>query len=150
VFAAIPAGWAFGFIFFAGLFGCGYLSDIAALEALVAGLTDNTRITRTRAVWLVSLLVFICAIPPSINNNIFLTWDLTFGSGMQTLGSLLAVLTIGWCVNRSQALAELSSHGEHPVPPWLFGWIRYGIPAAILSVGLWWLVTSVFNITQAV
>ena len=88
VFAAIPLGWLFGLLFFAGLFGAGYLSDVAAFEVLVAGLTDNTRLTRTRAVWLMSAAVFVIAIPPTINNAIFVPWDLTFGSGMQTLGAL--------------------------------------------------------------
>jgi len=48
VFAAIPAGWLFGFLFFAGLVGAGYLSDVASFETLVAGLTDNTRLNRRR------------------------------------------------------------------------------------------------------
>ena len=69
VFAAIPLGWLFGLLFFAGLFGAGYLSDIAAFEVLVAGLTDNTRVTRTRAVWLMSAAVFVISIPPTINNG---------------------------------------------------------------------------------
>jgi NSS family neurotransmitter:Na+ symporter len=112
---------------------------------LVAGLTDNTRLTRRRAVWIVSLACFVLAIPPSINNAIFVPWDLTFGSGMQTLGSLLAVLTIGWCVKRSAALKELSGGDAPPIAPWLFYWIRFGIPAAILSVGLYWLLTEVFG-----
>ena len=142
IFAAIPFGWLFGFLFFAGLFGAAYLSDVAAFEVLVAGLTDNTRVTRTRAVWIMSAVVFLLAIPPSINNRIFIPWDLTFGSGMQTLGSLLAVVTIGWCVNRS---AALGAEGGAGVPAWLFYWIRFGIPAAILSVGVWWLMTSVFG-----
>jgi NSS family neurotransmitter:Na+ symporter len=144
VFASIPLGWLFGFLFFAGLFGAAYLSDVAAFEVLVAGLTDNTRLTRTRAVWVMAAVVFLLAIPPSINNGIFVPWDLTFGSGMQTLGSLLAVVTIGWCVNRSTALKALAGEGG-AVPAWLFYWIRFGIPAAILSVGIWWLMTSVFG-----
>jgi NSS family neurotransmitter:Na+ symporter len=145
VFAAISFGWLFGFLFFAGLFGAAYLSDVAAFEVLVAGLTDNTRVTRTRAVWIMSGVVFLLAIPPSINNRIFIPWDLTFGSGMQTLGSLLAVLTIGWCMHRSVALKALGAEGGAPVPAWLFYWIRFGIPAAILSVGVWWLMTAVFG-----
>jgi neurotransmitter:Na+ symporter, NSS family len=149
VFAGMPAGWAFGFLFFAGLFGAAYLSDVAAFEALVAGLTDNTRITRTRAVWLTAAAVFVIAIPPSINNAIFFPWDLTFGSGIQTLGSLVAVLTVGWCMNRSAALKELGANGE-PVPAWLFYWIRFGIPVAILTVGVWWLLTSVLGTVKAV
>ena len=51
VFDRMPVGWVFGVLFFVGLFGAGYLSDIAAFEVLIAGLTDNTRISRTRAVW---------------------------------------------------------------------------------------------------
>lgn len=132
------------------MFGAGYLSDVAAFEVLVAGLTDNTRLTRTRAVWTMSTVVFVLAIPPSINNRIFVPWDLTFGSGMQTLGSLLAVVTLGWCVNRSAALAELSSHGTRQVPVWLFYWIRFGIPVAIVAVGVWWLMTSVLGAATAV
>lgn len=149
VFAGMPAGWVFGVLFFAGLFGAAYLSDVAAFEALVAGLTDNTRITRTRAVWLASAVVFVIAIPPMINNAIFFPWDLTFGSGMQTFGSLVAVLTVGWCMNRSAALRELGARGE-PVPAWLFYWIRFGIPVAILTVGVWWLLTSVLGTVKAV
>jgi NSS family neurotransmitter:Na+ symporter len=150
VFAAIPAGWLFGFLFFAGLFGAGYLSDVGAIEVLVAGLTDNTRLTRKRAVWVMSAACFVLAIPPTINNAIFVPWDLTFGSGMQTLGSLLAVLTVGWCMLRSATLKELAGRGERPVPMWLFYWIRFGIPAAILTVGIWWLLTSVFGTVQGV
>ena len=145
VFATIPMGWFFGFLFFAGLFGAGYLSDVAAFEVLVAGVTDNTAISRKRAVWIMAGVVFLLSIPPSINNAIFIPWDLTFGSGMQTLGALMAVITLGWCVNRSAALKALAGEGGAPVPAWLFYWIRFGIPAAILSVGVWWLLTSVFG-----
>jgi NSS family neurotransmitter:Na+ symporter len=150
VFAAIPLGSVFGLLFFIALFGAGYLSDVGAVEALVAGLTDNTRLSRKQAVWITSAVVFVLAIPPSINNGIFVPWDLTFGSGMQTLGSLLAVITFGWCVNRSAALEELASRGERPAPAWLFYWIRFGIPAAILVIGVWWLLTSVFGAVTSV
>ena len=146
VFDQLPIGWLFGFLFYASLFGAGYLSDIAAVETLTVSLTDSKRLTRTRAVWIVSAAVFVLSIPPSINMGIFGVWDLTFGSGMQTLGSLLAVVTFGWCIHRSAALAELMRSGERPVPIWLFYWIRFGIPAAIVSVGVWWLLTSVLGV----
>jgi len=149
VFEALPGGWIFGALLFLGLMGAGYLSDIGAFEVLVAGLTDNTRIGRTAAVWMISAAVFLIAIPPSINNAIFVPWDLTFGSGMQTLGCLLAVLTVGWCMHRATALEQLSRAGGPPVPAWLIHWIRFGIPAAILSVGVWWLLTSVFGVATA-
>jgi len=150
VFAALPVGWIFGSLFFLGLMGAGYLSNVGAFEVLAAGLTDNTQLSRARAVWLISAAVFLVAIPPSINNAIFIPWDLTFGSGMQTLGCLLAVITVGWCMQRSTALAAMAREGGPPVPVWLIYWIRFGIPTAILSVGIWWLLTSVFNVAKAV
>jgi NSS family neurotransmitter:Na+ symporter len=150
VFAAIPMGWLFGLLFFVGLAGAGYLSDVAAFEVLVAGLTDNTRLTRTRAVWAMAAAVFLIAIPPIINNEIFVPWDLTFGSGMQTLGALFAVICVGWCMHRSAALAALSAEGSRPVPVWLYYWIRFGIPAGILIVGIWWLLSSVIGVVRAV
>jgi SNF family Na+-dependent transporter len=68
---------------------------------------------------------------------------------MQTLGALMAVVTLAWFLDRGKALAELSSQGERPVPPWLFYWIRFGVPIAILAVGIWWLMTSVIGVTAA-
>jgi len=117
---------------------------------LVAGLTDNTRFTRRQAVWWMSAACFILAIPPSINNAIFIPWDLTFGSGMQTLGSLLAVITVAWCMNRAAALRELFGAGRQPVPMWVFYWIKFGIPVVILGVGIYWLLTQVFRIVSGV
>lgn len=149
VFAEMPVGWLFGFLFFVGLLGAGYLSDIAAFEVLVAGLTDNTRLTRQRAVWVMAAVVLLLSIPPSINNAIFVPWDLTFGSGMQTLGAFMAVVTFAWCLDRGAALAELSSGGRRHIPLWLIYWIRFGVPAAILTVGIWWLMTAVLGAATA-
>jgi NSS family neurotransmitter:Na+ symporter len=142
VFESMPLGRLFGLLFYVGLLGAAWLSAIAAFEVLVAGLTDNTTIGRKRAVWIMAAAVFLLAIPPSINNRIFVPWDLTFGSGMQTLGALMAVIAVGWCLNRSALLQELNSGGSS-VPPWLIHWIRYGIPLVILAVGIWWFTTSV-------
>jgi NSS family neurotransmitter:Na+ symporter len=142
VFAAIPLGWLFGLLFFVGLLGAGYLSGLAAFEVLVAGLTDNTKLGRRSAVWLVAIVVFVVAIPPMLNNRVFVPWDLTFGSGMQTLGALVAAVTVGWAMQRSEAIRALSAGSERPVPEWLYFWIRWVIPGALLMVGVWWLLTE--------
>jgi len=145
-FDMMPAGWLFGLLFFLGLFGAAYLSDVAALEVLVGGIVDNTRLERKKAVILTCLIVFVLAIPPMINFKIFLPWDLTFGSGMQALGSLLAVITAVWCLKRADALKELSAGRGKPFPVFLYWWMRIVVPSAILFVGINWLLESVFKI----
>jgi len=152
VFGRIPAGAVFGTLFFLALFGGAYLSDVAALEVLVAGVTDNTGIGRSRAVTLTTVVVFAFALPPMINMNVFTPWDLTFGSGFQTLGALLSVVAVGWALDRSEVLRQLAAGEDGPrrrrVPTlWLYYWLRFVIPAAILAVGAWWLLRDVLGVT---
>ncbi len=138
-FDQMPVGWLFGFLFFVGLFGAAFLSDVAAFEVLVGGLIDNTRLERKKAVILACAVVFVLSVPPMINYRIFIPWDLTFGSGMQALGSLLAVVTAVWCIRRAAVLEELSVGGRRLFPRWLFWWLRLAVPVAILIVGINWL-----------
>ncbi len=145
-FSKMPAGWVFGTLFFFGLFGAAFLSDIAAFEVLVGGITDNTKISRKKAVWGASFIVFILAVPPMINFKIFIPWDLTFGSGMQVFGSFLAMLTAVWFIKRIELLNELSKGQKKPVPKFFYLWMKFVVPAAILFVGINWLLESVFHI----
>jgi NSS family neurotransmitter:Na+ symporter len=138
VFAAIPLGSLVGFLFFGALAGAAFLSSVAAFEVLVAGLTDNTRLTRRVAIGLVCGAVLLLSLPPTVNLRVFIPWDLAFGSGMQTLGALLAAVTVGWCLLRADALRQLGS-------VWLYRWVRYVIPAAILAVGAWWVARDVLG-----
>lgn len=138
-FSLMPAGQFFAFLFFMGLFGAAVLSVVAAYEVIVVGITDNTRMTRKQAICLVCVIVFVLSLPPMINLKIFVPWDLFFGSGMQTLGAFLAVVTCVWCIKRSEALKELSRGSQKAFPVFLYWWMRIVIPAAILFVGINWL-----------
>lgn len=149
VFDAIPGGALFGLLFFGGLLGAAYLSSVAGLEVLVTGLDDHGIMPRSRAIPLVLAVVWIISLPPTINERIFVTWDLIFGSGMQTLGALVAAITVGWCLNRASLLEQLNTGSHRKVSSGLIFHIRYGIPAAIALVGVWWLLTSVAGVIQA-
>lgn len=145
-FTMMPLGGLFGFLFFIGLFGAAFLSDVAAFEVLVGGITDNTRAERKKSVRIVCATVFVLAIPPMINFKIFIPWDLAFGSGMQALGSLLAVVTAVWSTRKSKALKELSEGMARPFPVFLYWWMRIVVPIAILFVGINWILESVFQV----
>jgi len=135
-FQQIPLGGLFGLLFFAGLFGAAFLSAVAALEVLVGGIVDNTVLQRKAAVFLACSIVLVLAIPPMINMKIFFPWDLTFGSGMQTLGAFLSVATTAWCIKRSEALKQLASATAQPFHHVLYWWMRVVIPACVLFVGM--------------
>lgn len=148
VFAQMPGGGLFGTLFFIGLFGAAYLSDVAAFEVLIAGLVDNTTLTRPRAVRLMAAIVGAVALVPMLNLEIFVVWDLTFGSGMQAFGALMSVLTAGWCLGRASLLEQLDDAG--PARTLLVVWLRFVIPCVMLTVALWWLLTDVLGVVSAV
>jgi NSS family neurotransmitter:Na+ symporter len=147
-FDSMPGGAVFGLMFFLALAGGALLSDIAAFEVVVTGLTDNTGLTRRRAIWTMAAVVVLLALAPMMSMAVFVPWDLTFGSGMQTLGALIAVVTVGWSFSRGDAIRELA--GEAWWGGALFAWVRYVIPTAILLVGVWWLLTELLGAVDAV
>jgi len=146
-FDAMPAGALFGVLFFLTLAGGALLSDIAAFEVVITGLTDNTGLSRRRAIWTMAAVVLVLSLAPMVNMRVFVPWDLTFGSGMQTLGALIAVVTVGWAFKRGEAIRELA--GEAPWGKFLFFWVRYVIPAAIVLVGVWWFLTDLLGALEA-
>ncbi len=149
VFDAMPAGRIFALLFFAGLFCAALLSAIAALEVAIAGVTDNTRLGRTRATLLLAALVLLLSLPPTLNLRVFVPWDLAFGSGLQTFGALFAVLAFGWAIDRGRALREIARRDRDPLVRALFVWIRFVVPGGILLVLVWWLLTDVLRIVGA-
>lgn len=132
-----------GAVFFAALAAVAFLSALAALEVLIAGLTDNTGLSRRRATAWMTGAVMVAAVPPMLNMRVFVPWDLTFGSGMQTLGALVAAVTFGWALNRGAALRELAGEGAEGSARLLYLWVRWVIPGAILAVGAWWVASQV-------
>ncbi len=145
-FDAMPGGAIFGLLFFLALAGGALLSDIAAFEVVVTGLTDNTRMSRRRAVWTMATVVLVLSLAPMMSMRVFVPWDLTFGSGMQTLGALAAVVTVGWSFRRGDAIRELA--GNAPWGGLLYAWVRYVIPTAIVLVGVWWLLTDLLGAVE--
>lgn len=149
VFDRVPLGWMFGLVFFVALGGAAFLSAIAALEVLVAGLVDNLQLSRRRATWIMTGAVFVLAVPPMLNMRVFVPWDLTFGAGMQTLGALTAAVTFGWALDRGTALAQLGGDPPGRLSHFLRMWIRFVIPGAMLAVGAWWVLTDLLGVVGA-
>lgn len=150
VFAQLPAGWVFGALFFWGLAGAALLSGIAAFEVLVAGFTDVLGWTRRRATWTVYAGSLVLAMPPMISLKVFVPWDLTFGSGGQTLGALVAVVTVGWVMKRATLLEQIAGPDASAADRALVRWLRWVVPSAVMAAAIWWLLTDVLGAVQGV
>ncbi|GMV05868.1 MAG: sodium-dependent transporter [Gemmatimonadota bacterium] len=150
LFQRLPAGWVFGTLFYGALGGAALLSGIAAFEVLVAGLSDAWGWSRRRSVWTLGVAALLLALPPMTNLAVFVPWDLTFGSGGQTLGAVVAVVTVGWCMRRADLLAQLGGADPARLDRFLVAWLRWFIPFAVAGAAAWWLLTDVLGAVQGV
>jgi NSS family neurotransmitter:Na+ symporter len=140
IFGQIPAGALFATLFFALLFFAAFLSDVAAVEVLVAGAVDVFHWPRVRAIVVFCALEMGFAIVPMMSLDYLLKSDLFWGSTMQPVGSALTLIGLAWVVGLSRSLEEANRGSDGPLVGRLwFYWIKYVIPtgiAVILFLGL--------------
>ena len=112
------------------------LSIICTFDAIVSGLADLTREHFSQGQWTATIGIMVTGVmfPIAMNPHWIGTLDLVFGSGMFMLGSLLAVVGLGWglgeAVIRSQIRVGLSPRMED----WMAWWIKYVVPAALAII----------------
>jgi len=94
--------------------------------------------------------MYAAALIPMVNQEIFIVWDLTFASGTMTAGGLIAVLTVGWVLNREVTLRELASGTGAGEPGRRFRillfWIRWVIPAGFTLLIAWWVARDLLGL----
>ena len=135
IFAQMPGGVFFAIAFFGLLFFAAFLSDVAALEVLVAAATDELHIPRPRAIAIFCILTLALGSVGMVSLDYILKSDLVWGSIMQPVGSALTLLALGWVVGQGRALeaANEGNDGSAVGGVWLF-WIKWVIPAGITVI----------------
>jgi NSS family neurotransmitter:Na+ symporter len=136
LFAVMPGGRYLATLFLLAWAMVSMLTMVATFDAVISGLSDLTRERFSRGRW-TGLLTFAVAatmLPIAFNTHWIGTLDLVFGSGMFMLGSLLAVLGIGWGLGRGVLSEQLGPGLPPALERWLIGWVRYVVPLALSAI----------------
>ncbi len=154
VFAEMPAGSFFGFLFFLLLSIAALTSAISLLEVVVAWLVDEKGWTRARASILMGIIIFLAGIPTSLGYNVlggfsFLGMDLLdtydwFANALfLPIGGLLTAIFVGyvWQAKRAQEFAN-NPPGSIRIGEWYGVLIRYIVPLAIVVVLIFGLIDT--------
>ncbi|MDF2890103.1 MAG: sodium:neurotransmitter symporter [Clostridia bacterium] len=148
VFDKMPLGWIFGTLFFILVLFAALTSSISLLEVTVAYMQDHHKWGRTKAVIVLSLLMFLISIPASLSmgilsnvqilgNNLF-DFLVLISDILLPLGGLLMCIFIGYVWGMDKALAEITNNGKFPFKLKGF-WtimIKYIAPLAVIVVFL--------------
>ena len=133
VFQQMSGGAWFGAMFFGSVFVVALLSQMAAYEVVVGALAGRMGWSRKWCVVITVTTSCVLAIPALRSIRYIESSDMIWGSTMQPVGALFAVVALVWCGIRGQALSEIRRESRLPVPNWLFYWIKFGIPIGIVS-----------------
>ena len=115
LFSVMPGGRLLGSGFLLALTLIAFLSALGALEAIVGSISDQLRIKSGRNRVIVAVLFVEAAVmlPSSLDPDIVGTLDLIFGSGMQMLGSMIAVVTVAWKIGRLKTKLQIFGSAQY-------------------------------------
>jgi len=134
LFAVMPAGRLLGTLFLGALVLIAFLSSLAALQVLSGALVEFFGLARKKAIGLVVVGQALVILPIAL----FPVWigrlDMIFGSGMQLLGSGLALLALTYGLGRARVIKEIYGDQSGPIPAIGYFWLRVVIPLSLLVV----------------
>jgi NSS family neurotransmitter:Na+ symporter len=149
LFDALPGGHLFGAAFFVLLTVAALTSTISLLEVPVSHLIDGRGWTRKRAVWTITAVTALLAIPSALSNGAssalsalpvvgmsFLDLMATIWNEMALpIGGFLLAIFVGWVWKVPEALTELNAEGTRMPFAGLWAFlIRFVCPLAILLI----------------
>jgi len=131
MFSEIPAGRFIGTAFLIGLWMMAFLSTVAAFQVIVAALTDSFNLSLTKAALIVGCVEAVLMLPSALNPDIIGTLDLVFGSGMQMLGSGLAIVALFWGCDKAVAATQIFGGKTDGIRRLYLLWLRWVVPATL-------------------
>ena len=145
LFQRLPYGQIIGSLFLLALFAVTFISSLAAIEVLIAGIGDSfaKNLSRKRLALYIIMAISVILIPITIKPSIIGTLDLIFGSGMQVLGSLLALLAVAWGQKRAKMLKSIFGEINKKWHILYYYWIKYCLPAVLLSVFIGYIISKI-------
>ena len=147
VFAQMPFGAFFAFLFFLLLAIAALTSAVSILEVVVAYFVDDRGVSRKSAAVIIGFVIFLLGIPSSLSmgvmgdvkiiagKNFFDLMDFISSSLLLPIGGLFISLFVGWVV-WGKAQEEIAAHNGI-IPIWVGAWgviVKFIAPIAIAFI----------------
>ncbi len=152
VFAAMPGGQIFGFIFFGLLFLAAVTSSLSQIQPSVAFIEEYWNLSRKQSISLIAVLVFVGSLIVLWFTGDGLiamdTMDFFFGTLLLYLVCLSLLMVFNFVWNRKDAEIELNT-GALITPPKVFYFImKWVTPSILIFTFLAWLYQNIFGATS--
>ncbi|MEM4486189.1 MAG: sodium-dependent transporter [Zestosphaera sp.] len=141
VFKLIPGGMIFAALFFFALFLVAILSAVPGFEIVIDAFREWFGWSRKRTTIFMLVLEFLLGLPTMLDVNFITYNDIFWGSTMLPIGSLIAIITFTWVLDRSKAFEELHKGSKIKFDGLLgaviYNWLKYVVPIFMILVLIW-------------
>lgn len=134
VFSLMPGGQVLGIFFLTALLFVAFLSSLAVMELYFRMVHEQTGYSEKKALGITALAQGLLMVPCALFPEIIGTLDLIFGSGMQMLGSCVAMLAITYGLGRTKFMKAVFEGRHSPIGAKLYVWMKWVIPTALIFV----------------
>ena len=144
LFSVMEGGRILGSGFLLALCFIAFLSAVGTLEAVVGSISEELKLRSSRRIVILIILLIEAAImlPSALDPDLIGVLDLIFGSGMQMLGSAIAVTTVAWGLGRLVTKAQIFGSVDRPWHDTYFAWVKWVVPGVIFIVLINYLVSN--------
>ena len=139
IFANIPMGQLFGFLWFTLLFFAGLTSSVAITQPVIAFLEDEFRLSRNVSVISTMLILFGVAHVPVFLGSALDEMDFWAGTFFVVIFALVEVVIFFWAFGPKRAWKEINRGAIVRVPRFFFPIMRFITPVFLTVILAWWI-----------
>lgn len=148
VFASMPAGQLFGFLFFFLLFLAAVTSSLSMLQPGIAFLEEALNVDRHKSVAILGLITAIGSgfvVYFSKDLKALDTIDFWVGTFLIYVLATIQIIIFGWVIGIEKGMQMANQGALFKIPP-IYGFImKYVTPAFLLAIFSFWTVQNVFG-----
>lgn len=148
VFASMPAGQLFGFVFFFLLFLAAVTSSLSMLQPGIAFLEEAMEVDRKRSVTVLGLITAVGSgfvVYFSKDLKALDTIDFWIGTFLIFILATIQIILFGWVIGIKRGLSMANEGASFPVPKIYGGIMKYVTPLFLLVIFALWTTQNVFG-----
>jgi len=138
IFASMPYGNFFGFLWFFLLFFAGLTSSVAITQPVIAFFQDEFSYTRIKSIVLTYIIILISVLMVIFVDKTIDEWDFWAGTIGVVLLGLFEIIIFMWIFGGDKSWEEINRHGLIKAPKIFYYIMRYVTPVFLLLLISFW------------
>ena len=138
IFASMPAGQYFGFLWFFLLFFAGLTSSVALMQPVITFFQDEYGLSHSKSVLITIGIVVVSVVMVIFVNQTVDEWDFWAGTIGIVLFGFIEVIMFMWVFGGENAWRELNRNELIKLPRLFYYILRYVTPVFLFIIMIWW------------